>query len=279
MYIINIYVVTYKNKQNIENNIKRFFHTTKHVDVSKYKLNYYVINNHSNFTVDEDLLNKVTVLHNTLRPDFSCGHLSRDYNAALIHGFKNLNNPFANQVICAHDDSLWRDGWLEDLEEIHKTYTFYAGDYGCSMTSYLPEAVKKIGIWDERMCNIGYHEADYFLRALIFNKEKSTINDYFGGRVLNPTKVVFDHPEPNIDKNNHCNESLPYHTVSRKVFEDKWNVHPENWNTRLLPNIPTNPLINTYMYYPYFELDIEDLENKKYSYAPKGLENFRSEWR
>jgi hypothetical protein len=33
------------------------------------------------------------------------------------------------------------------------------------------------------------------------------------------------------------------------------------------------------MFYPYFELDIYDLDAKKYIYAPAGLQNFKEEWK
>lgn len=277
---INVYVVTYNNKENINLNAKRFFDSIHNLDTNKYEINYHIINNHSNFHLESEYSSKTTVFHNYLRPDWSCGHLARDYNAALMHGFKNLKNPAIEQVVCAHDDSLWHSDWLPRLEKIHEKYSFYSGDFGCSLTSYLPEAIRKIGIWDERFCNIGYHEADYFLRALLFNKNKSSINDYLGGRLLNPTEVIFDHMYENINKKIHCEGSLPYHTVSRKVFEKKWNVHPEFWDTRLFKgSIPSKPLIDTYMMYPYFELDIEDLESKNYCYAMAGLENFKNEWR
>ena len=278
MMKINVYVVTYNNRQRLNDNLSRFFETTKHLDRNRYELNYFIINNYHHIDIADEFKDSVKVLPNTLRPSFSCGHLSRDYNAALMHGFQNLKRPVIDQVICAHDDSIWRDGWFEDLQDIHKKYDFYAGDYGCSMHSYLPEAVRKIGLWDERFCNIGYHEADYFLRALIYNKEKSTINDYAGGRVLNPTKVIFDHPPANMNKMNHVSATIRYHTVTRRVFEDKWGVHPEFWETRLKA-VPTEPLINQYMFYPYFELDIYDLDEKKYIYALAGLENFKEEWK
>lgn len=276
-----MYVVTYNNSERINQHIERFLNTTEHVDRSQYELNYYVINNHSNFELRPDLAERINgVLHNSLRPDWSCGHLSRDYNAALMHGFRNLNEPYANQVITMHDDSHLNVGWFEALENIHTNFTFYAGDFGCSMISYLPDAVKKIGIWDERFCNIGYHEADYFLRAYIYNKDHSSINDHHGGRVLNETVNFFEHVGPNHQKNEHVNQTMGYHTVSRKVFEDKWNVHPEDWNSRMcVTGVPTEPLIHTYMFYPYFELAIENLEAKKYSYAPAGLEHFKNEWR
>ena len=278
---INMYVVTYNNSERINQHIERFVGTTEHIDRSQYELNYYIINNHSNFELREDLKKYVTgIFHNSLRPDWSCGHLSRDYNAALMHGFHNLNEPHAHQVITMHDDSHLNVGWFESLQNIHNQFSFYVGDFGCSMISYLPDAVKKIGIWDERFCNIGYHEADYFLRALIYNNEKSSINDHFGGRVLNETVVLFEHVGPNHQKDTHVSQTLGYHTVSRHVFAEKWNTHPEEWRSRMFTTgVPTEPLIHTYMLYPYFELAIENLEAKKYSYTPAGLEHFKNEWR
>lgn len=274
---ISVYVVTYNNEERLNENASRFFKTTENVDRNRFELIYNVINNHPIINLHDEFKNRTNIMHN-LRPEFSCGHLSRDYNTALIHGFHNLNAPYSQQVICVHDDSIWHDDWFDKLQTIHETYTFYVGDYGCSMTSYLPDAVKRIGIWDERFCNIGYHEADFFLRARIYNRDKSTINDHFGGRVLNPTEVLFDHPEANGQKVVHSERSLQYHTCSRKVFEDKWNVHPEQWDSRLGEE-PSRPKIVQYMFYPYFELDIEDLEGKNYSYTPAGLQNFKSEWR
>lgn len=277
MYKICVYVVTYKNEERVNQNIDAFFSSIDHVDKEKYSFQYHVINNHSSFNLTSRFADQVKVLHNSLRLDRSCGHLSRDYNSALMHGFVDLNNPACNQVICAHDDSIWHADWFEKLMRIHETFTFYAGDYGCSMTSYLPEAVKKIGLWDERFAGIGYHEADYFMRARIYNSDKSSINDHFGGRVLNPTQVFFDHVGPNPAKHEHVNASLPYHTVSRRVFAEKWAVHPEQWATRT-PTPPTRPLIPTYMYYPYFELAIDDLEGKNYIFEQAGLQHFKSEW-
>jgi hypothetical protein len=38
-------------------------------------------------------------------------------------------------------------------------------------------AVKQVGLFDERFCNIGLQEADYFLRCLLYNKDRSSLND------------------------------------------------------------------------------------------------------
>ena len=272
---VNVYVVTYNNAERLNQNINTFFQTTEHL--KDHVFQYHVINNHHNFHFSLRHHSNIAVFHNSMRPAASCGHLSRDYNMSIVHGFQNLNAPACDQVICCHDDIWWHENWFETLQEIHQTYDFYAGNYGCSLTSYLPSAVKRIGLWDERFVGLGYHEADMYLRALIYNKEKSSINDYFGGRVLNSTKVIFDHPPTNTNKQLHMDAAINFHTISRRVFEAKWNVHPESWETRLT-EVPTQPLIPSFMYYPWFELDVETLDEQNYIWQPKGLEHFKAEW-
>lgn len=273
MKTINLYVVTYNNEESINNNVQRFLDTTKDIDTQRFLLNYHIINNHSNFRLKDEFKGKVHVIHNSFRLDNSCGHLARDYNAAIMHGFRNLGTPAVDQVIHMHDDSVLIDNWLEELDKIHSTYTLYMGDFGCGLVSYLPDAVRKIGLWDERFCNIGYHEADYQLRARIYNNEKSTINDQFGGRVLNPTRNLFDLPGPNGAKQSASSASMQYHAVSRAVFAEKWGVHPEKWGDKVT-TFPTIPLMENFVYYPYFERDVEDLKGKNYVWE---LE-FKPEW-
>ena len=60
--------------------------------------------------------------------------------------------------------------------------TFGQGDALQVMT---PESIRTIGLYDERFCNIGYQEGDYFQRARILNNEKSSINDFTHLRLLN----------------------------------------------------------------------------------------------
>ena len=274
----NIYIVTYKNKDMLHQNLSLLFKTLSNsVDMSKNDIKFHIINNHSEFYIAPEFEPYITIFHNYLRPDWSCGHLSRDYNAALMHGFKDLNNPAIDQLITVHDDVSYHDNWFNDLQDLHNTYDFYAGDYGCSMVSYTVDAVKNIGIWDERFCNIGFHEADMFLRAKIYYPEKSTINDHNGKRLHNPTKVLFNHPPSNNDKLINALSSENYHPIPRLAFADKWDVYPEDWAKRLSV-IPTKPLINQHMFYPYFEKDIIDLEGKGYRTAALGRNNFKLEW-
>lgn len=275
----NVYMVTYNNAERLNESVQRYLNSLDLINPSEDQVQLFIINNHSNFELKPEFLPFLGVLHNVMRPDNSCGHLSRDYNAALMHGFRSLSDPIIDQVVCMHDDSLLHHDWYSRLKKIHETYTFYAGNHGCSLTSFLPDAVKKIGIWDERFCNIGYHEADYFLRAKFWNTDKSSINDNLAGRVLNPTEQVFDTVGSNGAKNEHVATTMPYHTVSRKMFAVKWNMHPEFWDARLPPEPKKKPLIPTYMTYPYFEMDIENLKAKNYIYASPGLDNFLEEWK
>lgn len=258
--MIKIYMTTYNNPGYVQRNLETFY-AAPH----DFEFAITIINNHSNFSLPDEYSDKVRIWHNVTRPDFSCGHLARTWNSALIDGFQNLNAPDCPQVICCHDDIEWHHDWFEKLSKIHETYDFYSGDFGCSFHSYLPSSVKTIGLWDERFINIGYHEADYLLRAMIYNREKSSINDHFGGRVLNPMSVLFDHPAPNGGKLEAARSSLLYHALSRKVFQKKWGIYPEKWTVSgAYDNPPEKSLIENYIFYPYFERDVDDLEGKGY---------------
>jgi hypothetical protein len=261
-----MYMVTYRNPECVKNNLDTLFATlgTNQSVPKGTQINLTIINNHSAFVLPEEYKKQVWVKDN-LRVDESCGHLARDWNYALIDGFRSLKNPRADQVICFHDDVIWLDNWLDKLYTIHQTYDFYMADFGCTLHSYLPSAVRKIGLWDERFCNIAYHEADYQLRARIYNGDKSSINDHEQGRVWNPTEVIVRHPPHNADKTSAANESLNYHPISRKVFEKKWRRYPERWERQGEP--PKQPYIDSYMNYPYFEKDVETLTLQKYVQA------------
>ncbi len=265
---VSVYVITYENEERLNQNINAFFETTKdYKDNPDWTFNYNIINNHPHINIWPEHKDKpIEIFHNTLRPINSCGHLTRDYNAALMHGFGSLIEPVSDWVIHVHDDSIWNPNWVEALSKIHETYSFYAGNFGCSFCSYTVDAVKKIGLWDERFINIGIHEGDYFLRALIYNKEKSSINDHHGNRLLNLTQAeLFFHPDANERKMHHIHASYNYHYLSLKVFEEKWGIDCENWKIKGTDdNPPKVSLIKNYMFYPYFERHVEGLADKNY---------------
>ncbi|WP_139158941.1 glycosyltransferase family 2 protein [Vibrio sonorensis] len=244
-----------------------------------------IINNHSDFHLDSNYIDIVNVLHNDLRPDFSTGHLARNWNQAILHGFRDLSNPRSDIVVTVQDDVLFKPDWLDKLKELHKKYSFITMGAGDTFCSYLPEAVRKIGMWDERFCNIGFQEADYFLRALIYNREKSSINDIAHGRELNVvgSNEVYDYnsrrfesdeeidrvdselitiPFTNLDRRNAALDSMKFHCISSYLFEDKWGIIAAPWNDE--HHILQGPISSNYVTYPYFEKNVENLKAKNF---------------
>ncbi len=257
---IKVFIVTYKNEYHLNHNIQ----TLVNSDLMQHQWEITVINNNTNFVLHEHFKDKVKVLHNTVRPDFSTGHLARDWNCALIHGFKNLLNPDADIVVHCQDDTAFEADWCAKIIRLHERFTFVQYGWGDNFCSYTVEAVKNIGLWDERFCNIGQQEADYLLRSLIYNREKSSINDDIHSRRHNPqdVKVI---SRPDHDKfDYHSDSTLTYNIYSDAVYIAKWNMAPAPWTQHLFNNLPKKSLIPNFVTYPYFEKDIYDLDGKGY---------------
>lgn len=263
---IKIYIVTYNNNKLLnEWTLTTLFNS----DLSKHEVKVYIIDNHSTAKVDDNYKDKVTILHNQLRPDFSTGHLSRNWNQALVNGFESLKEPKCDIVVCSQNDVKFNPNWLNDLVEAHKTYSFITYGQGDCLHSYTPAAVKKIGLWDERYNTIMYQEHDYFLRALIYNREKSSINSRGTGQLLNPLKVEL------LDiKSAPCGakrgekthaKARKHASTCQRLFKTKWgNIPHARWKKNYDDWVPKHSNIQNFMFYPYFEKDIENLQQKKY---------------
>lgn len=289
--MISIYIVTYRSPVDLNNNIGSILESGADVRIN-------VINNHSEFFLEPKHEKAVTVLHNNLRPDFSTGHLARNWNQALLHGFRDLRDPASDIVVTVQDDVIFKPDWLYRLIDLHRRYSFITMGGGDAFCSYLPEAVRRIGLWDERFCNIGFQEADYFLRALIYNRERSSINDPMHGRLHNAVEGNAVTPlRPHLDSNNETEReemkgmeeeeikradsmliamprmsmhrkkaqraSMRFHTLTRQFFEHKWGVSPVGgWTVEHYA--VRKSLVPNYITYPYFEKDIENLREKNY---------------
>jgi hypothetical protein len=276
---ISIYVVTYRNPDDLNNNIASILASGVHARI-------HVINNHSQLFLEPEHEKAVAVLHNSLRPDFSTGHLARNWNQALLHGFQDLNRPASDIVVTVQDDVVFKPDWFRNLIHLHRQYSFITMGIGDAFCSYLPEAVRKIGLWDERFCTVGAQEADYFLRALIYNRERSSINDLWHGRLHNAvegnacnpifsTNREFDDREKRADS---LLIALPLTNLDREsarlswgkvlplmevVFKNKWGaLAGYNWTEEYYA--VRKSLIPNYITYPYFEKDIEGLREKNY---------------
>jgi len=258
---VKIFIITYNNEIDLNNNLNSLFNS----DIVKYNVEINIINNHSNFNVNTNFLPKINILHNNLRPNFSTGHLARNWNQSIINGFKNLNNPDCDLLIHCQDDTIFDPNWLSLLIDLHNQFEFIQFGIGDHLCSYKAEAIKKVGLWDERFCGIGYQEADYFLRCLIYNKEYTCINDMRHGRLLNAVNfdICYRPVDQDIFSEAH-KQSMNYHPINRKIFEVKWGISPENWSETLIKNPPIKSNIHNFIMYPYFESNIDNLLNKNY---------------
>lgn len=261
---IKFYTITYNNNTILNEWILKSLYESNY---NKNDVEIYVINNHSNLFVEEKYKSIVTVLDNVLRPDFSTGHLARNHNQAIINGFKSLTNPDCDIVISCQNDTIVLPNWQEIIESLVEEYDFLSFGIGDQFQVFTPEGIKKVGIYDERFCNIGYQEADFFLRNLIYNFDRSSINDGYHKRVLNPKQL-----SPIIVTESGCvrqelshMESYYFHSFSRNVFHRKWGLlNPDEWNVDELKKFNGLTNIPNFVYYPYFEKDIYDLAGKNY---------------
>lgn len=294
---IKIYIVTYRRNDILNKNLKMLFES----DFLKHEnTQVNIINNHSDMEIKDEFKDKVRILHNMTRPDWSCGNLSENYNQALIDGFRNLTKPDSEIVVTLQNDALLCKNWTENLLKMHKKYTFIVGQLGDTIISYKSEAVKKIGMWDENFVTVQHKEADYFVRALIFNKSESCINDILHRRLLNNhdallldetrdqnikivdgvTKKLSDGTQHDYIKKRmtRCSallvnyfrlkwkgtwkEDPPLKWMNKKGFEPNWYI---GWSQDFVDNPPSPPKnFPIFIRYPYFEKDIYDLKGKGY---------------
>jgi hypothetical protein len=259
------YIVTYNNQIQINNCLESIFSKLNNDELSI--LDIFIINNHSHLNIDAKYLDKITILNNELRPDFSTGHLSRNWNQAIINGFKELKIPDCDILITNQDDTLFKENYINKLIELHKNFDLIQFGWGDNFISYTPNAIKQIGLWDERFCNIGYQEADYFTRAALYLKNKSSINDFSHNRILNGIDesnwIIDIIPSGNARGEEYHHISSGFHINSKYIYEAKWESNPDNG----FLNIETiAPKMNSFIMYPYFEKDIETLNEQYYLY-------------
>jgi len=263
---IKVFIVTYKNESFLRNNIDSLLES----DLLKYDYEINVINNFTETFQSEDFLEKrkVNVFHNTLRPDFSTGHLSRNWNQAIINGIKNLISPQCDILVLCQDDNIFQTNWCDHLINMHEKYDFITMGGGDQFHSYTPEHVRKVGLWDERFCNIGYQEADYFIRSYLYNKDRASINDPKHKRLHNPIENFFisldDYLIGGMRGDAAHIASAQYHSISRKILLEKWGDFECNWSEEKLSQLPTTSLVKNYVLYPYFEKDVYGLAEKGY---------------
>lgn len=217
----------------------------------------YIINNFSKLQLPLRF-HYVNVLDNVLRPDFSTGHLSRNWNQAIINGFQDLDNPKYDAIIAIQADAILAPTWYNNLIALDSNIHYMALGRGDEFQYFTPSGIKTVGLFDERYCNIGYQEADYFLRNVLHMKDNAVIIDYGHNRFNNESMIdpMLFIIRTELDYNAAHIESRKYHDISLKWFAIKWNMFdPENWNHDEINKIQ-NTLFREIMLYPYFEKKI-----------------------
>lgn len=279
---IRVYILTYKNPPDLNGGLEYFFNSNA-VRQNKHEIEIFVVNNHSDFQMHSFFEKYVRVLHNPLQCDLGTGHNSRNWNQMLTIGFQNLKNPACDLVITAHDDTWWGLDWLNLIEDaiLNKGYTYIACGLGDNIQVWTPQAVRRIGLWDERFSVLAMAEHDYFYRAVWLNGDKSSINDEAHGHREGETHVthyawnllpyrneILQRPPVNQIRQEQMNQRDKGPTsvthLGRDFFMHKWGVRPEKTSVNKMLEMKIEPQVPTYMFYPWFERDIETLKEQKY---------------
>jgi len=208
----------------------------------------------------------ITILNNVVRPDFSTGHLARNWNQAIINSFRDLRNPAVDCLVLIQIDAKFNNDWYNNICSLPTDCYYLAVGRGDEMQFMRPEVIRQVGLYDERFCNIGYQEADYFFRARLKIKNNCIILDEYHKRYHDPYNGKFKENDfiiKSVDSSNIPSHKLSsvHHPISRNIFKYKWgNVYPEYWDTQIeLFNSLNGDFTNNkhFMFYPYFEKDID----------------------
>lgn len=266
---IKIFIVTYLGEKRLPLTLASLFDS----DINDFDYEVYLINNHSKLVLPEKYKNKIKVLNNNLRPDWSCGHLSRNWNQAIIHGFKSLKNPECDILVCSQDDSIFKPDWASKCVRLHNQYSFIQNGHGDQFHSYLPESIIKTGLWDERFCSLFRQAADYFWRCVMHNRKGSSIQDTQHHRVIN--SIFLDNPDESraylVDPDVRKIDGISWNpadrfndSISLNLLIKKFGFDPYPWTQEKVNSIPSRTLCDNYITYPYFEKDVADLKSKGY---------------
>jgi hypothetical protein len=257
---IKVYIVTYNNDEILRRNLEHIYNS----DLMNYDYSVHIINNYSILT-GFDNYDNIEILNNVLRPDFSYGFLSRNWNQAIINGFESLVEPKCDILVTMQNDTFVKTDCFSDLIELHKKYDFITIGAGDQLLSYTVDAIKQIGLWDERFSDIIYQEADYFTSAFMLHRDRICICDDVHKRHYNEfegykNKLIY--PEHSLNG--------PYNKDRfhfNKLFFHKWGEdipchHTSYWKEK--NTIVKYPLIKRYFLYYYFEKDIKTLKEQNY---------------
>ena len=103
---IKLYFITYKNNAELRETLK----SVPKSGIKNYDYEINIVNNSPSIPIDFEIedLDNVRVIENQTRPEFSTGHLSRNWNECLIDGFRSLKNPDCDIVVLCQNEAIYR---------------------------------------------------------------------------------------------------------------------------------------------------------------------------
>lgn len=275
---IALFIVTYNNDEMLTRCLRSIQYDLKQKD-KEDTITVTIINNYKELILPQEF-EYVNVIDNSGRPSFSTGHLARNWNQCILHGIQDIKSPKNDVLLLAQNDVVFQPGFLQNIKQHLGSYNYITFGRGDELQILTPDSIKCIGLYDERFCNIGFQEADYFLRAVLLNSHSSSINDVFHNRIHNPivNNVIDDVPSGHLREDINHIQSRKFHGVSLNMFFYKWmgllpgacNQYPfENWDDY----VKKSPVCaKQYVTYPYFECSLPDLDKKYINFT-----NFFSE--
>lgn len=260
---IKVYIVTYKNDELLFRCLKSLFEGDNPEEFEVNVVNNYVPRQGQLLELPEVYKDKVRLIHNQVRSEYSTGHVARNWNECIIDAMVDITNPQCDILVLAQGDTIFAPHAMRNIIEHAKRYRYLTFGTGDECQIITPESIKAIGLFDERFCGIGRQEGDYFRRASMFPSLVS-INDPRHGRQLNPVQEnVLIYTEWGCARGDpEYHRSSTHHDVSLGVYREKWGDVYDGWTH----GIPAPKQVRQYIMYPYFERSLPDLDKKYYHY-------------
>jgi hypothetical protein len=261
-----IFIVVFKQHDHVRTLVEDLLRS----DLTSFTFEIIVLNNFGTFSFPpgnpllEANSDNLTVINNYARLESSFGHLSRDWNTAALYGFMDLTNPISDIVVGLQGDASLFSEWATNVytEHMMEGTLFLQAGCGDAFHSWTAEGVRRIGLWDERFTDIGYQEADMFLRAVVLEPERVRISDELHGRMHHP-------PVFSVVADNGAHDrggSKQAHRHSGGFWKAKWGGRNTGWGDSEV--VGAAPLVPSIYIYPYFEWKLDrPVERLWYPYA------------
>ena len=263
--LIKIFLVTYRNNHVLNIALKSLSAS----DIRKYDHEVTIVNNDRSHevAVDADLRGiNIDFWSNCTRPPFSTGHLARNWNESIINGVVDLHAPQCDYLMCCQNDVQFKSNAFGSLMAHMKGHDFISYGAGDACHLHTAASLRKVGLFDERFCNIGHQETDYFLRQFLYNRLGCSINDYHHGHTWNVLNdnILIDTATGWARREPTHIESMRYHSIAIATFTIKWGkgYHEMIMNPAILPS--RQPVSPQFFNYPYFEDKIPSPETRGY---------------